>query len=170
MHWSLKLTPTDHSFKESFRHVANRVVIMTSSHWSFLFFFSVIIIWLAIGLWFGFSETWQLIFHISLAIVTFLMVLLIQHVQYRETRSIQIKLDELLKGVEGARNAYINIQTKPDHHLDKLQNATKGVESEDDISLNEIRNEIANETNNIESVSHDPTNKGVKIKTFKMSD
>lgn len=113
---------TDDNFKESFRHIANRMVIATSSHWSFLFFFSVIIIWLALGLWFGFSESWQLILHIGLAIVTFLMVLLIQHVQHRETRSMQIKLDELLKGVEGARNAFINIQSKPDHHLEKLQN------------------------------------------------
>lgn len=170
MHWSLKLTPTDHSFKESFRHVANRVVIMTSSHWSFLFFFSVIIIWLAIGLWFGFSESWLLTLHISLAIVTFLMVLLIQHVQHRETRSIQIKLDELLKGVEGARNAYINIQTKPDHHLDKLQIATNNVESEEDVSIDQISNEIDHKITNIESDNHDHTNKAVKIKKFKMSD
>ena len=143
---------------------------MTSSHWSFLFFFSVIIIWLAIGLWFGFSETWQLVLHISLAIVTFLMVLLIQHVQHRETRSIQIKLDELLKGVEGARNAFINIQTKPDHHLDKLQNETKGVESEYEVSLKETRIEITDETASIESDNYDKTNKAVKIKNFKMSD
>jgi low affinity Fe/Cu permease len=125
------LKQTDDNFKENFRHVANRIVIVTSSHWSFLFFFSVIIVWLAIGLWFGFSESWQLILHISLAIVTFLMVLLIQHVQHRETRSMQIKLDELLNGVEGARNAFINIQSKPDHHLDKLQNATEGIEAVD---------------------------------------
>ena len=170
MHWSLKLTPTDHSFKESFRHVANRVVIMTSSHWSFLFFFSVIIIWLAIGLWFGFSESWLLTLHISLAIVTFLMVLLIQHVQHRETRSIQIKLDELLKGVEGARNAFINIQTKPDHHLDKLQNATNNAESEEVISNGEMSNEIDHKITNNESENHDQTNNAVKIKNFKMSD
>ena len=168
MHWRLKLKPTNDSFKESFRQVANTVVIMISSHWSFLFFFSVIIIWLAIGSWFGFSESWQIILHISLAIVTFLMVLIIEHVQHRETRSMQIKLDELLKGVEGARNAFINIQTKPDHHLDKLQNATKSVESDEDISLEEIN--IINETASIESDNYDQTNKAVKIKKFKMSD
>lgn len=170
MDWSLKLKPTDHSFKESFRHAANRVVIMTSSHWSFLFFFSVIIIWLAIGLWFGFSESWLLTLHICLAIVTFLMVLLIQHVQHRETRSIQIKLDELLKGVEGARNAFINIQTKPDHHLDKLQNATNNAESEEDISNGEMSNEIDHKITNNESENHEQTNNAVKIKNFKMSD
>ena len=107
------------------------MVIATSSHWSFLLFFSIIIIWLFIGFWVGFSESWQLILHISLAIVTFLMVLLIQHIQLRETRSMQIKLDELLKGVEGSRNAFINIQAKPDHHLDMLQNESEEIESKE---------------------------------------
>lgn len=123
------------------------MVIAISSHWSFLFFFSVIVIWLAIGLWFGFSESWQLILHISLAIVTFLMVLLIEHVQHRETRSMQIKLDELLKGVEGSRNAFINIQSKPDHQLDKLQNANKNKEtlkSDSTGKKNELMNEVTN--------------------------
>ena len=57
-----------------------------------------------------------------------MMVLLIQHIQHRETRSMQIKLDELLKGVEGSRNSFINIQEKPDHHLDKLEDDLKGNE------------------------------------------
>ena len=125
------LKSCDENFKESFRHFANNMVIATSSHWSFLLFFSIIIIWLFIGFWVGFSESWQLILHISLAIVTFLMVLLIQHIQLRETRSMQIKLDELLKGVEGSRNAFINIQAKPDHHLDMLQNESEEIESKE---------------------------------------
>ena len=83
------------------------------------------LIWLGVGFWLDFSESWQIILHISLVIVTFMMVLLIQHIQHRETRSMQIKLDELLKGVEGSRNSFINIQEKPDHHLDQLQNEVK---------------------------------------------
>ena len=54
-----------------------------------------------------------------------MMVLLIQHIQHRETRSMQIKLDELLKGVDGARNHFINIQEKTDYQLDELQNEIK---------------------------------------------
>ena len=130
----------DHNIKEIFRYIANKMVIGISSHWSFLFFFSLIIIWLCIGLWSGFTESWQIILHISLAIVTFLMVILIEHVQHRETRSMQIKLDELIKGVEGARNAYINLQDKPDDHMDKLhseikETAAEAPEHEDDIKF-----------------------------------
>lgn len=108
-----------------FRHAANNMVVIISSHWSLLFFFSLIVIWLCVGFWVDFSESWITTLHIGLAIITFVMVILIQHVQHRDTRSMQIKLDELLKGVEGARNTYINIQEKPDHHLDQLQNEVK---------------------------------------------
>ena len=108
-----------------FRRIAHKMVVIISSHWSLLFFFTLIAIWLCVGFWVGFSETWQLSLHIGLALVTFFMVILIQHVQHREMRSIQIKLDELLKGVEGSRNSFINIQEKPDHHLDRLQNEVK---------------------------------------------
>ena len=108
-----------------FRHIANNMVVLISSHWTLLFFFTLITIWLCIGFWVDFSESWILTLHIGLALITFIMTIIIQHVQHRETRSMQIKLDELLKGVEGARNTFINIQEKPDHHLDKLQNELK---------------------------------------------
>ena len=112
-------------FKEIFRQYANHIVLALSSHWSFIVFFVAIVSWLIIGYFVDFSETWQLILHISLAIVTFLMVLLIQHIQHRETQSMQLKLDELLRGVEGSSNAYVHIQAEPSHVLDKLQAESK---------------------------------------------
>lgn len=115
----------DDQFKEIFRQIANYMVFIISSHWSILFFFTLITIWLCVGFWVNFSEVWVLTLHIGLAIITFVMVILIQHVQHRETRSMQIKLDELLKGVEGSRNTFINIQEKPDFHLDQLQKEVK---------------------------------------------
>ena len=112
-----------------FRHIANKMVFIISSHWSLLFFFTLITIWLCVGFWVDFSESWKSTLHIGLALVTFVMVIFIQHVQHRETRSMQIKLDELLKGVEGSRNSFINIQDKPDQHLDTLQNEIKEKEN-----------------------------------------
>lgn len=151
--------------KESARHIANHFVVAISSHWALLFFFALILMWLGVGFWLDFSETWQFVLHIVLVIVTFLMVLLIQHVQHRETRSMQIKLDELLKGVEGARNAFINIQSKPDDHLDKLQNESEQTASTqlDNITKSELKDEFANESPN-------DSDAPVKIKTFRMSE
>lgn len=121
----IKLKQSEDNFKEVFRRIANLLVVSISSHWSLLFFFTLLFIWLCVGFWLNFSEFWQVFLHISLAIVTFVMVLLIQHIQHKETRSMQIKLDELLKGVEGARNNFINIQEKPDQQLDELENEIK---------------------------------------------
>lgn len=125
----MKLKKNDDKFKEMFRHIANKMVFIISSHWSLLFFFTLITIWLCVGFWVDFSESWKSTLHIGLALVTFVMVIFIQHVQHRETRSMQIKLDELLKGVEGSRNSFINIQDKPDQHLDTLQNEIKEKEN-----------------------------------------
>ena len=125
----MKLKKNDDKFKEMSRHIANKMVFIISSHWSLLFFFTLIAIWLCVGFWVDFSESWKLTLHIGLALITFVMVIFIQHVQHRETRSMQIKLDELLKGVEGSRNSFINIQDKPDQHLDTLQNEIKEKEN-----------------------------------------
>lgn len=124
------------SFKEQFRHVAHQIVLGLSSHWSFMGFFVAIVSWLIIGLFVHFSETWQLILHISLAIVTFLMVLLIQHIQNRETQSMHLKLDELLRGVEGSSNAYVHIQAEPSYILDKLQADSKAAHHDSSDELN----------------------------------
>ena len=107
--------------KQNARGIAHHFVIGISYHWSLLFFFAVTIFWLAVGFWQEFSESWQIILHITLVVITFVMVLLIQHIQHRETRSMQLKLDEILKGVEGSRNEFINIQTESDEQLDKLE-------------------------------------------------
>ena len=112
------------AIKHNARGIAHLLVIGISSHWSLLFFCAITIFWLVAGFWLDFSELWQIILHITLVIITFVMVLLIQHIQHRETRSMQLKLDEILKGVEGSRNEFINIQTESDEHLDKLEEQT----------------------------------------------
>lgn len=123
------------NFKEHFRQSAHHIVLALSSHWSFMVFFIAIFAWLIVGFFVHFSETWQLTLHISLAIVTFLMVLLIQHIQNRETQSMHLKLDELLRGVEGSSNAYVHIQAEPSHVLDKLQAESKAAHQD---SSNEL--------------------------------
>lgn len=70
---------------------------------------------------FHYSNTWQLVINTATTIVTFLMVFLIQNTQNRDTKAIQLKLDELLRGVKGARTSLVNLESLTDEELDDLQ-------------------------------------------------
>ncbi|HYN55006.1 MAG TPA: low affinity iron permease family protein [Methylotenera sp.] len=107
--------------KDGFRNFASKAVFAVSSVWSFIVFFILICSWLIIGVNDEFSDHWKLILDITLTIVTFLIVLLIQHTQLRENRLTQLKLDELLKGVEGSRTEFIGLEEQTDHKLDEIQ-------------------------------------------------
>src|SRR5439155_21987739 len=82
---------------------------------------AVIVAWALTGPTFGFSDTWQLVINTGTTIITFLMVFLIQNTQHRDARAMQLKLDELLRGVEGARTGLVDLENCTDEELDKLQ-------------------------------------------------
>ena len=65
-------------------------------------------VWAVSGPIFGFSEGWQLTINTFTTIVTFLMVFLIQATQNRESEAIQLKLDELIVGLDGPRNEILD--------------------------------------------------------------
>jgi low affinity Fe/Cu permease len=82
---------------------------------------SVIIIWASLGAFFKFSDTWQLVINTGTTIITFLMVFLIQNSQNRDAKAVQIKLDELIRAIDSARNEIINVEDSSEQDLNKLQ-------------------------------------------------
>lgn len=106
---------------EIFRRFAIFVSGIVGSSKSFMVALLVIAIWGLTGPTFGFSNTWQLIINTGTTIVTFLTVFLIQNTQNRDARAMQLKLDELLKSMKGARNKFVNIEEISDDELDDLQ-------------------------------------------------
>lgn len=81
----------------------------------------VILVWLISGPIFGFSDTWQLVINTGTTIITFLMVFLIQNQQNRDSKAMELKLDELINSIKTARNSLIDIEEMSDEELDKLE-------------------------------------------------
>lgn len=81
----------------------------------------IIAAWALTGPLFHFSDTWQLIINTSTTIVTFLMVFLIQNTQNRDSEAIQLKLDELIRAVEGAHNGLLDIEELTEEDLNGLR-------------------------------------------------
>jgi low affinity Fe/Cu permease len=81
----------------------------------------VIAAWAITGPLFGFSDTWQLVINTGTTIITFLMVFLIQNTQNRDSEAIHVKLDELIRAIEGAHNAMVNLEELDEEQLSKIR-------------------------------------------------
>jgi len=82
---------------------------------------SVILAWSITGPYFHYSDTWQLVINTGTTIVTFLMVFLIQNTQNRDTEAVQVKLDELIRAVQGAHNALLDLEELTQEDLELIR-------------------------------------------------
>jgi len=94
---------------------------MVGSSWAFILSVFLILMWALTGPMFQYSNTWQLVINTGTTIITFLMVFLIQNTQNRDAKAIHLKLDELIKGVKGARTGLVNLEQLSDADLERLQ-------------------------------------------------
>ena len=106
---------------EAFRKFAAKTSEIVGSPWAFIIAVALIALWVVSGPLFGFSDTWQLIANTITTLITTLMVFLIQNTQNRDAKAIHLKLDELLRGVEGARTGMVDLEDLSDDELKKLQ-------------------------------------------------
>jgi len=106
---------------ERFRIAAERISFIAGTPIAFSVAVFLVVAWGISGPIFGFSDTWQLVVNTGTTIITFLMVFLIQNAQNREAIAVQLKLDELLRAVKGARLGMINIDQLTDEELARLR-------------------------------------------------
>src|SRR5205823_11000545 len=95
--------------------------LAVGSAWAFIVAIAVVIVWGATGMLFHFSDTWQLIINTGTTIVTFLIVFLIQNTQNRDGKAVQLKLDELIRALQGARNKLVDLEELSDEELKKME-------------------------------------------------
>ncbi len=107
--------------QELFRKFAEGASKAAGSPWSFSTAIALVLVWGISGPVFGFSDTWQLIINTGTTIVTFMMVFLIQNAQNRDSLSLQLKLDELVCAVKGARTGMIDLEEMSDQDLAALR-------------------------------------------------
>jgi len=124
---------------------------------AFVLAFAVVVVWGLTGPIFGFSDTWQLVINTGTTIVTFLMVFLIQNTQNRDAEAVQVKLDELIRVMEGAHNALLNLEELDADELDVIRKGYVKLAEEARKGLHDRLAETGAPTVKLEKTEHKKT-------------
>jgi low affinity Fe/Cu permease len=134
-----------HAMNELFRKFAHKTSEVVGSPWAFILAVTIIVIWAVTGPIFHFSDTWQLVINTGTTIVTFIMVFLIQNTQNRDAVAIHLKLDELIRAVQGARNSLVDLEDLSDEELKQLQKAFQRLRNQQSEAVQDICGELSQE-------------------------
>jgi len=120
------------SLKELFHKFSSKTSEIVGSAGAFCAAVGLIMGWALAGPFAHYSETWQLVINTSTTIITFLMVFLIQNTQNRDSKMVHLKLDELIRSQEGARNDMIDLESLSDDELARLAQEFATLRAKDD--------------------------------------
>lgn len=102
----------------------SRAIDMITEHlghqWAVVAALVLVVAWLVGGLVVGFTNPYQMVITTGTTIITFVMVFAIQHTANRETRAMNLKLDELLRAT-GGKIEYVGAEDHTEAHLKQEQ-------------------------------------------------
>ena len=107
--------------EDRFRVLAQRASEIAGSPWAFLTSVAGVLVWLVLGPVFHFANTWWLVASTVCSVIPTLMVFLIQNMQNRDAKAMQLKLDELIRSTGAARNQLIHLEAMSDTELERLE-------------------------------------------------
>lgn len=102
---------------------------VTGGRWAFGLSVIATGVWLCVGPFYRFSDTWQLWANTATTVITFLMVFVIQHAQNKDSAALHLKVDELLRADHRANNALRRAEELPEEDLELLRSPARAAGS-----------------------------------------
>jgi low affinity Fe/Cu permease len=103
------------------RRLTLAVPRLVGSPYAFLGAIVLVVGWVVWGTAAGFSNAWLLWPSAIASVFTFLVVFSLQYTQNRDTRAIQLKLDEMLRSSDSARTDLVKLETLTDQQLREVE-------------------------------------------------
>jgi low affinity Fe/Cu permease len=113
--------------KTRFSRFTRKATLFLGSPFALIANVLIVVVWAITGYINGFSDSHQLFINTFTTIYTYLMVTILQNSQNRDSRAIQLKLDELIAKQEKARNELIALEKAEDSQLDAIEQSLKDV-------------------------------------------
>jgi low affinity Fe/Cu permease len=98
---------------------------------AFLLAVTSCVVWVVLGPFFDWSDAWLVLPATATSIGAFLLVFLLQYTQNRDTRVLQLKLDELIRGLADARTHLVRLEHVSDEELERIEREFSRIREEE---------------------------------------
>ncbi len=119
-----------HTVSDQFDRLADRATAWLGTAPVLIASVVLVIGWLCTGPLFGFSDTWQLFINTTTTVITFWMVFVIQNSANRQSKTVALKLDEVIRVLREARNEFVDLDHATEaeiaQHESEFEDLAKG--------------------------------------------